>query len=614
MLTIILSQVKEYKKASFLTPFFMLLEVVVEMMIPRLMARIVDDGIGGGNMNAILLNGLAMVALAAFGLFAGFMGGKYGAGASTGLARNLREAMFRKIQTFSFTNIDRFSTASLVTRLTTDVTNLQNAYQMILRMGMRSPASLIVAMVMAFTISPRLAIIYVVVVIVLGFGLFSVAIGVHKIFEKIFTEYDNMNESVQENVTGIRVVKAYVREAYEKSKFSETSIGLMKKFVHAESILALNGPMMMISAYGSMMLISWFGAHMIIQNELTTGNLMSLMTYSMNILMSLMMLSMAFVMITMSMASARRIAEVLQEDPTITNPEQPTEEVENGAIRFDHVSFAYHEGSKEYVLNDINLDIRSGETIGIIGSTGSAKTSLVNLISRLYDVSKGELLVGGKNVKDYDLVTLRDNVSVVLQKNVLFSGTIYDNLRWGDPDATDEECRHACKLACADEFIERFPDGYNTRIEQGGTNVSGGQRQRLCIARALLKKPKVLILDDSTSAVGTATDAKIRKAFREEIPGTTKLIIAQRVSSVQDADRIIVMDEGRINGVGTHEELLASNEIYRDVYESQTGGGGDFDEAARQAAEKAAAGAEKDTTKTDAAAQAASQQNGKEEA
>ncbi len=546
-------------------------------------------------MKHILLVGGGMLMLALAGLFFGVMGGVYGAKASTGFARNLRRAMFTNIETFSFSNIDRFSTSGLVTRLTTDVTNVQNAYQMILRMGMRSPASLIVAMIMAFTISPRLAMIYVGVVILLGAGLFGVAISVHKIFEKIFTEYDNMNESVQENVTGIRVVKAYVREAYEKSKFAETSIGLMKKFVHAESILALNGPMMMASAYGSMMLISWFGAHMIIQNELTTGNLMSLMTYSMNILMSLMMLSMAFVMITMSMASVRRIAEVLQEDPTITNPEQPAEEVENGAIRFDHVSFAYHEGSKEYVLNDINLDIRSGETIGIIGSTGSAKTSLVNLISRLYDVSKGELSVGGKNVKDYDLVTLRDNVSVVLQKNVLFSGTIYDNLRWGDPDATDEECRHACRLACADEFIERFPDGYNTRIEQGGTNVSGGQRQRLCIARALLKKPKVLILDDSTSAVDTATDAKIRKAFREEIPGTTKLIIAQRVSSVQDADRIIVMDEGRINGIGTHEELLANNEIYRDVYESQTGGGGDFDEAARSDA-------------------AVSQQNGKEEA
>ena len=579
MLKTLLSQVKQYKKASLLTPAFMVLEVVVEMTIPRLMARIVDDGITAGSMRAIIINGIGMVLLAGIGLFAGFMGGKYGALASTGFARNLRESMFRNIQTFSFKNIDRFSTASLVTRLTTDVTNVQNAYQMILRMGMRSPASLIVAMVMAFTISPRLAMIYVGVIIVLGACLFGVAFSVRKIFMRIFQEYDNMNESVQENVTGIRVVKAYVREEHEKSKFRETSMALMKKFVNAESILALNAPMMMISAYGSMMLISWFGAHMIIQNELTTGNLMSLMTYSMNILMSLMMLSIAFVMITMSTASMQRISEVLNEEPSITNPENPVKEVKDGSIRFDHVNFAYDESSRENVLSDINLEIRSGEVIGIIGSTGSAKTSLVNLISRLYDVTGGSLSVGGRDVRDYDLVTLRNEVSVVLQKNVLFSGTIYENLRWGDPDATDEECRRACRLACADEFIERFPDGYDTHIEQGGTNVSGGQRQRICIARALLKKPKILILDDSTSAVDTATDAKIRRAFRDEIPGTTRLIIAQRISSVQDADRIVVMDNGRINGVGTHQELLQSNEIYRDVFESQTSGSGDFDEA-----------------------------------
>ena len=581
MLTILLSQVKQYKKASILTPAFMLLEVVVEMLIPRLMARIVDVGIGEGSMRAILIYGFGMVALAGVGLFAGFMGGKYGAYASTGFARNLREAMFRRIQTFSFHNIDRFSSASLITRLTTDVTNVQNAYQMILRMGMRSPASLIVAMAMAFTISPRLAMIYVGVVILLGIGLFAVAFSVHGIFEKIFREYDNMNESVQENVTGIRVVKAYVREAYEKSRFSATSQGLMKKFVHAESILALNGPMMMISAYGSMLLISWFGAHMIIQNELTTGDLMSLMTYSMNILMSLMMLSMAFVMITLSKASMNRIAEVLQEEPSITNPANPVKEVADGSIRFDHVSFSYsgENGTGENVLSDINLEIKSGETIGIIGSTGSSKTSLVNLISRLYDVTEGCLYVGGRDVREYDLVTLRDEVSVVLQKNVLFSGSIYENLRWGDPDATDEECREACRIACADEFIEQMPEGYQTKIAQGGTNVSGGQKQRLCIARALLRKPKILILDDSTSAVDTATDARIRRAFREEMPDTTKLIIAQRINSVRDCDRIIVMDDGKINGFDTHEGLLKSNSIYQEVYESQVGAndGADFD-------------------------------------
>ena len=487
--------------------------------------------------------------------------------------------MFARIQTYSFENIDKFSTAGLVTRLTTDVTNLQNAYQMILRMGTRAPASMIVAMFMSFYISPRLASIYLVAVVILGAVLFGIAIGVRKIFDVVFQKYDDLNASVQENISGIRVVKAYVREAYEKMKFQKASGNLFKMFVKAEKILTFNGPAMMITVYSCMLLIIWLGANMIVGSTLTTGELVSLLSYCMNILMSLMMLSMAFVMITMSIASAERITEVLNEETAIKNPEHPVMEVPDGSIDFDHVSFSYEKGAEEFVLQDIDLHIRSGETIGIIGGTGSAKSTLVNLISRLYDVTEGEVKVGGRDVREYDLETLRNQVSVVLQNNVLFSGSILENLRWGDKNATDEECMEACRLACADEFIQRFPDGYNTHIEQGGTNVSGGQRQRLCIARALLKKPKILILDDSTSAVDTTTDAKIRRAFREEIPGTTKLIIAQRISSVQDADRILVMNEGRVDGIGTHKELLASNEIYRDVYESQTGSGnGDFDE------------------------------------
>ncbi|EUB17042.1 ABC transporter transmembrane region [Shuttleworthella sp. MSX8B] len=572
-------QVKEYKGASIATPLFMLLEVAMEMMIPLEMGNILDKGIQGNSLQAIFFYGGIMILLALVGLFAGFAGGKYGARASAGFARNLREALFRKVQTFSFANIDHFSTASLVTRMTTDVTNLQNAYQMLLRMAVRAPASLIVAMLMAFYINARLASVYLVIVLLLGLFLFVIISVVRQIFRQVFREYDNLNESVQENVTGIRVVKAYVRESREKEVFSKTSKALRKMFVKAESIIATGIPAMSLAAYGSILLISWFGAHMIVSSELTTGELVSLLAYSMNILMSLMMLSFVFVMITMSAASAERIVAVLEEEPEIVNPKDPLTEVPNGEIVFDHVNFAYKKKAENFVLSDINLTIRSGETIGIMGATGSAKTSLVNLISRLYDISGGSLKVGGNDVRDYDLKTLRDAVSVVLQNNVLFTGTIAENLRWGNKTATDEELRRAAKMACADEFIDRFPEGYDTFIEQGGTNVSGGQRQRLCIARALLKKPRVLILDDSTSAVDTTTDARIRKVFREDIPDTTKIIISQRVSSVRDADRIIIMDDGRVNAFDMPEHLLESNDIYRDIYEAQTqGGSGDFDE------------------------------------
>ena len=578
MLNSLLAQVREFKKASFLTPFFMILEVLFETLIPLSMASIIDKGVEAGNIGHIYRMGAIMTALALCGLWAGVMGGKYGALASTGFARNLRKAMYTNIQTFSFSNIDKYSTAGLITRLTTDVTNLQNAYQMILRMFTRAPASMICAMVMAFMINARLASIYLVAVVILGVILFFIIRHATAYFQQAFPKYDALNASVQENVSAIRVVKAYVREEQETSKFQYASKNIYDIFVRAEKNVIWNSPIMMFTVYTCIILISWFGAKMIVVKSLTTGELMSLLAYCMNILMSLMMLSMVFVMISMSMASMRRIAEVLGETSDIHNPEHPLYEVEDGSISFKNVDFAYKKDSAEKVLKNINLDIHSGETIGIIGGTGSAKTSLVNLISRLYDVTGGEILVGGKNVKDYDLEVLRNQVSVVLQKNVLFTGSILDNLRWGNKEATDEECMEACRLACADEFIERFPDKYNTHIEQGGNNVSGGQKQRLCIARALLKKPKILILDDSTSAVDTATDAKIRRAFREEIPDTTKLIIAQRVSSVQDADRIIVMDEGQVHGFGTHEELLKTDEIYREVYESQTQGGGDFDE------------------------------------
>ena len=573
----VMREIGEFRTPSVLTPIMMIGEVVVETLIPLLMASIIDNGINKGDMKHILLVGGAMLVLALTGLFFGVMGGVYGAKASTGFARNLRRAMFTNIETFSFSNIDRFSTSGLVTRLTTDVTNVQNAYQMMLRMFVRAPFSMIVAMTMAFIINARIASIYLGAVILLAIFLFFIMKRATSYFQKVFKQYDALNESVQENVNAIRVVKAYVREEYENDKFAKAAENVYNLFVRAENNVIINMPVMQGTVYAVILLISWVGAHMIIQNELTTGNLTSLLAYCMNILMSLMMLGMVFIMITMSSAAIERIAEVLNETTDIANPENGITEVPDGSIDFNHVNFSYRQGGGDWVLHDIDLHIKSGETIGVIGGTGSAKSSLVNLLSRLYDVQEGEVVVGGHNVREYDLPTLRDQVAVVLQKNVLFSGTILDNLRWGNKNATEEECREACRMACADEFIERLPDGYNTWIEQGGTNVSGGQRQRLCIARALLKKPKILILDDSTSAVDTATDAKIRKAMQEFIPGTTKIIIAQRISSVENADRVIVMEEGRISGFDAPAELLKNNTIYREVHETQTAGGGDFD-------------------------------------
>ena len=571
------SHLGEYKRAAILTPMFSALEAVMDILLPTIMAFIIDLGIEKGDMNAIVKYGLLTFAVAAIALLLGILAGKYAAEASTGFAGNLRDAMYENIQHYSFSNIDKFSTAGLVTRMTTDVTNLQNAFQMMERMCVRAPVHLVFALIMAFSIGGPLALIFVVAVAFLLAVLASIMVPTFKIFDRVFKNYDNLNSSVQENVSAIRVVKSFVREGFENEKYTKACEGLYQQFVNAESRLSFNSPAMLTAIYGCNIALSWFGAKYILHGALTTGQLNALFGYIMNILMALMMLSMAFVMISMSAASAKRIVEVLDEKTDLPPAKAPVQEVKDGSIRFDHVTFKYKHGSGQPVLNDITFDIKPGETLGIIGGTGSAKSSLVQLIPRLYDAETGTVSVGGVDVRDYDLDVLRHEVSMVLQKNVLFSGTILDNLRWGSENASEEECIRVAKLACADEFIERFPDKYNTWIEQGGSNVSGGQKQRLTIARALLRKPKVLILDDSTSAVDTATDAKIRKAFREEIPGTTKIIIAQRISSVQDADRILVLDNGQINGLGTHEELLKNNAIYQEVYNSQTQGGGDFD-------------------------------------
>ena len=571
------SHLGEYKRAAILTPMFSALEAVMDILLPTIMAFIIDLGIEKGDMNAIVKYGLLTFAVAAIALLLGILAGKYAAEASTGFAGNLRDAMYENIQHYSFSNIDKFSTAGLVTRMTTDVTNLQNAFQMMERMCVRAPVHLVFALIMTFSIGGPLALIFVVAIAFLLAVLASIMVPTFKIFDRVFKNYDNLNSSVQENVSAIRVVKSFVREGFENEKYTKACEGLYQQFVNAESRLSFNNPAMLTAIYGCNIALSWFGAKYILHGALTTGQLNALFGYIMNILMALMMLSMAFVMISMSAASAKRIAEVLDETTDLPPAKAPVQEVKDGSIRFDHVTFKYKHGSGQPVLNDITFDIKPGETLGIIGGTGSAKSSLVQLIPRLYDAETGTVSVGGVDVRDYNLDVLRHEVSMVLQKNVLFSGTILDNLRWGSENASEEECIRVAKLACADEFIERFPDKYNTWIEQGGSNVSGGQKQRLTIARALLRKPKVLILDDSTSAVDTATDAKIRKAFREEIPGTTKIIIAQRISSVQDADRILVLDNGQINGLGTHEELLKNNAIYQEVYNSQTQGGGDFD-------------------------------------
>lgn len=575
----VLAQLKQYKKDTFLTIGFTILEVIMEVLIPFITAMIIDDGLEQSNMPIILKLGLLMIIMAAVSLFSGAMAGKFAASSSSGLACNLREAMYIRVQDFSFSNIDKFSTAGLVTRMTTDVTNVQNAFQMAIRIAVRAPFTLVISMIMCFLINRDLSLVFLAALCVLAVILFFIMRSTITTFQQVFDQYDELNSSVQENVSAIRVVKAYVREEYEDKKFKKAANMLYRLSVKAEGLLALNNPIMMLVVYACITAVSWFGAHFIVEGTMTTGEITSLFSYIMSVMMSLMMLSMIFVMGTMSIANIRRISEVLGEQPELHNPENPVMEVKDGSIDFDHVSFSYKQGTGESTLKDIDLHIKSGETIGIIGGTGCGKSSLVNLISRLYDATEGKVKVGGRDVKEYDMEVLRNEVSVVLQKNVLFSGTILQNLRWGNEDATEEECIKACQAACADEFIDQLPDGYYTWIERGGTNVSGGQKQRLCIARALLKNPKVLILDDSTSAVDTTTDAKIRKAFQDVIPGTTKIIIAQRISSVENADRILVLNEGRIDGFDTHEHLLENNEIYRDIYESQTQGGGDFDQA-----------------------------------
>lgn len=583
MIQTLLSQIRNYKRPTILTPLFTAGEVLMEILIPFIMASLIDKGIEAGNMENIIHYGVLMLVLAFFSLCFGVLAGRFAAQASAGFACNLREGMYENIQTFSFANIDKYSTAGLVTRMTTDVTNVQNAFQMILRIAVRSPLMLICSLVMCFIISPSLSSIFLVAIVILATALIFIMTKTTRIFNEVFRRYDDLNASVQENISAIRVVKAFVREDHETEKFTRAAQNLYRLFVKAESLLALNNPVMMFVVYGSILALSWFGAQFIVAGDLTTGNLTSLFSYVMSVLMSLMMLSMVFVMISMSLASGRRIAEVLEEQPYLANPAEPVDTVRDGSIDFDHVDFAYRHGSGDLVLHDIDLHIASGETIGIIGGTGCGKSTLVSLISRLYDVDAGSVHVGGVDVRDYDMEALREQVAVVLQKNTLFSGTILDNLRWGDAAATREDCIAACKAAAADEFIARMPDGYDTWIERGGANVSGGQKQRLCIARALLKKPKVLILDDSTSAVDTATDARIRRAFAEHIPGTTKLIVAQRISSVQEADRILVLDEGRISGFDSHDRLLETNTIYQEIYAAQTQGGGDFDEGKEDA-------------------------------